>query len=151
MYVICQLRIFDQSDHPFYKVDQQENCGHFLSLTVAVYDLSSARFTEDKRFTRALNERVPSCGQIALAAGVMHTLLWLWYQYRARERAYARRGAVIVILLNAAILLEVSCLTVFLVSPRSINTGRRWTTCSGPRSYRTRERLSPKRGKEKVG
>lgn len=45
--------------------------------------------------------------KIALAAGVMHTSSWLCYQYRARDRPYARRGALIVILLNAAILLEV--------------------------------------------
>lgn len=47
------------------------------------------------------------CVQVALVAGVLHTVLWLRYQYLARERKYARRGAVVVILLNAAIILEV--------------------------------------------
>lgn len=44
---------------------------------------------------------------MALLAGVAHTGLWLRYQYLSRDRPYARRGAAIIILLNAAILLEV--------------------------------------------
>ncbi|CAM9427530.1 unnamed protein product [Ectocarpus sp. 4 AP-2014] len=45
---------------------------------------------------------------VALLAGVAHTALWLRYQYLIRDRPYARRGAVVIILLNAAILLEVN-------------------------------------------
>ena len=46
--------------------------------------------------------------QVALVAGLVHTALWLSYQYRIRDRPYAKRGAIIIILLNAAILLEAS-------------------------------------------
>lgn len=43
-----------------------------------------------------------------MLAGVAHTGLWLRYLHLVRDRPYARRGATIIILLNAAILLEVS-------------------------------------------
>lgn len=49
--------------------------------------------------------------QVALLAGVTHTGLWLRYQYLVRDRPYAKRGATIIILLNAAILLEVSAVS----------------------------------------
>eukprot|EP00904_Undaria_pinnatifida_P000889 jgi/Undpi1/10800/HiC_scaffold_3.g01329.m1 len=45
--------------------------------------------------------------KVALVAGLVHTGLWLRYQYRIRDRDYARRGALSIVLLNAAILLEV--------------------------------------------
>lgn len=57
--------------------------------------------------TLSLRTPPPPAPQVALLAGVVHTGLWLRYQYLIRERPYAKRGATIIILLNAAILLEV--------------------------------------------
>ncbi|CAM9962872.1 unnamed protein product [Pylaiella littoralis] len=73
-----------------------------VGVLMSVYYLLHISFMWFVKFDYGYNMKV------ALLAGVAHTGLWLRYQYLSRDRPYARRGAAIIILLNAAILLEVN-------------------------------------------